>query len=128
MELVNAIYLYPDLKDNLARSAIETVVQILSPFAPHMCEEIWREMGHTKLMHETPWPSYDVEKMAAQELQIVIQVNGKLKDRITVVASADEGQIKSEAWGTLEKKGIKIAPDRVIYVPRKLVNFVCKNN
>jgi leucyl-tRNA synthetase len=124
MELTNAIYLYPNVGDAASRSAVETVVQLLSPFAPHMTEELWRLLGHEESLSERAWPVVDAAKLAQGRIEIVVQVNGKVKDRVSIVSSADEASVKADALAALEKKGIALAPKRVIYVPQKLVNFV----
>jgi leucyl-tRNA synthetase len=128
MELVNVLYLYPELGDAVSKSAVETVVQLLQPFAPHMAEELWEKMGHKELLAESPWPSVDVSKMAAKNIEIVVQVNGKLRDKITVPAQAKEPEVKELAGAALQKKGIDIGGSRVVFVPHRLVNFVTGKN
>jgi leucyl-tRNA synthetase len=124
MELVNALYLYPTLDDKIAQKAIDTVLELLFPFAPHITEELWELRGHKTPLSEAPWPAADESKMAASELEIVIQINGKVKDKIRIPSSATEDQVKTLAQKKLEEKGGPMAPKRVIYVPHKLVNFV----
>lgn len=124
MELVNAIYLYKDLGDSISKNAVEIVIQLLEPFAPHIAEELWSKWGHPTPLSLTPWPTYDENKMKVNNIQIVIQLNGKLKDKITVDAQANEDDVKSLALATLVNKGLKVQAKRVIYVPKKLVNFV----
>ncbi|MCB4756682.1 MAG: class I tRNA ligase family protein, partial [Elusimicrobia bacterium] len=128
MELVNALYLYPALGDTLSRESTRVVLELLSPFAPHMAEELWQALGHKTLLAERPWPAADEKKMAAQQIEIVIQVNGKLRDRLRVGASTSEREIKTLALQSLEKRGMKITGERVIYIPQKLLNFVEKGN
>ncbi len=124
MELVNALYLYPTLGDQVSRQAFETVLELLFPFAPHTTEELWEALGHKTPLTQSPWPKFDPSKLAANELEIVIQINGKVKDRIKIPAAAAEEQVKSIAQAKLAEKGVAISPKRVIYVPHKLVNFV----
>lgn len=124
MELVNSIYLYADLGDALSRKAVETVIHLLSPFAPHLSEEIWQSLGNSELLVNHPWPRVDASKLTASHVEIVVQVNGKLRDKLSVSASLGEEEVKSQALASLEKRGVKLAPKRVIYVPNKLVNFV----
>lgn len=128
MELVNHIYLYADLGDEPSRFAVETVVQLLEPFAPHLCEELWSSLGHTTPLLETKWPKADPSFLVSEAVQIVVQVNGKVRDRISVPANAAEDDVKSVALESLSKRGIKITPERVIYVNHKLVNFVESKN
>lgn len=133
MELVNEIY-GSEVKDRedevskgLMKEAIETIVILLSPFVPHFAEELWRTLGNQASILKRPWPEHDPVAVQEDEVLIVVQVNGKLRDRITVPASYGEEEIKSWALRSeriqrlVEGKSIK----RVILVPRKLVNIVC---
>jgi len=124
MELVNSIYLYPDLGDAVSKEAVETVVLLLEPYAPHLAEEIWARLGHKTMLSVTPWPMADKRKLALKEIEIIIQVNGKLRHRINVPASAKEEEVRALALAAMEKRGQKITPKRVIFVPNKLVNLV----
>lgn len=124
MELVNSLYVYPTLNDDVAKKTIETVLELLNPFAPHMTEELWEALGHKNQLSSSPWPKADENKMAATEFEIVIQVNGKLKDKIRIPSAAPEEQVKTLAMQKLSEKGVTISTKRVIYVPHKLVNFV----
>jgi leucyl-tRNA synthetase len=133
MELVNEVYI-SDVKDNtdeisrsVMREATETVVLLLSPFVPHFSEELWKALGHQEPVIRTPWPDYDREAIVEEEILIVIQVNGKLRDRMTLPASYGEEEVK--AWALKSERIQKLLEGkqirRVILVPRKLVNIVC---
>jgi leucyl-tRNA synthetase len=133
MELVNEIYI-SDVKDNadeisrsVMREATETVILLLSPFVPHFSEELWKTLGHQESIIRTPWPDYDREATVEEEILIVIQVNGKLRDRMTLPASYGEEEVK--AWALKSERIQKLLEGkqirRVILVPRKLVNIVC---
>jgi len=124
MELTNTLYLYSGLGDKQSKETLEVVLQLLSPFAPHMTEELWHRLGHKDLISMAPWPTADPSKMSVSELEIVIQVNGKLREKVKIGAGTAEKDVKSKAMAALEKRGLKINPKRVIYVPNKLVNFV----
>jgi len=134
MELVNEIYVsaVKDREDDTSlrvmREAIETVVMLLSPFVPHFAEELWEVLGNKESILNQPWPEYDREAVVEDEILIVIQVNGKLRDRMMVPASFGEKEIKEWALNSerIQKllEGKKIV--RVIIVPQKLVNIVCK--
>ena len=76
------------------REAVETVVVLLSPFVPHICEELWEVLGHADSVAKVSWPRYDGEAIKDEEVLMVIQVNGKLRSRITVGAHASEEEIK----------------------------------
>jgi len=133
MELVNEIYV-SEVKDRtdeistrVTREAIETTVLLLSPFVPHFGEELWKALGNRDSMMKNAWPDFDREAVLEEEILIVVQVNGKLRDRVTVPASYGEEEVKTWALKSeriqklIEGKKIK----RVILVPRKLVNIVC---
>ena len=79
------------------KSAIEKFVLILAPFAPHIAEELWERLGHNNSLAYEPWPVYDKELAKEKEIELAVQINGKIKDRIVVSADADEEQIKSKA-------------------------------
>jgi leucyl-tRNA synthetase len=133
MELVNEIYVSEiknqtdEISRRVIREAIETVVVLLSPFVPHFAEELWEALGNRESVIKTRWPDYDQEAVLEEEILIVIQVNGKLRDRMTIPASYGEEEVKVWALKSerirrlLEGKKIK----RVILVPKKLVNIVC---
>jgi leucyl-tRNA synthetase len=133
MELVNEIYVseVKDQEDEISmrvtREAIETIALLLSPFAPHFAEEIWEALGFTDSIIKKSWPDYDPEAVKEEEILIVIQVNGKLRDRITIPASYGEEEVKG--WALKSEKIQKLTEGkeikRVILVPRKLVNIVC---
>jgi len=76
------------------KSVIEQLVLILAPFAPHIAEELWQKLGHPDTLACEPWPDYDEEIIKEKEIELAVQVNGKIKDRIVVSADADEEQIK----------------------------------
>jgi leucyl-tRNA synthetase len=133
MELVNQLYQVEEKRKGtdpyttgVMREAVETVVVLLSPFVPHVCEELWEVLGHAESVAKVSWPRYDGEAIKDEEILMVIQVNGKLRSRITVAAHASEEEVK-EAVLTHQRiqeilQGQKVR--KVILVPRKLVNLV----
>ena len=133
MELVNFLYsMEPQRKDPspqtaaMMREAVETVVVLLSPFVPHVCEELWEALGHRESVSQVSWPKYDEEAIRDEEVLMVIQVNGKLRSRITVGAHASEEEIRAAVMGQeriqeiLQGQKIK----KIVLVPKKLVNLV----
>jgi len=105
---------------------IEKFVLILSPFAPHIAEELWVKLGHTDSLAYEPWPEYDQELIKEKEIELAVQVNGKIKSRIVVPADADEEQIKQKALAC-EKVIAAMAgkePKKIIVVKSRLVNIV----
>ena len=131
MELVNAAYQHEAKRDDPGsasafREAVEAIILLLSPFAPHIASELWEATGKETSILRTPWPLYDPALIKAEEMTVVVQVNGRLRDRVTAPADASEEDIKAKALG-LEKVAQFTGgrtPRKVIYVPGKLVNIV----
>jgi len=129
MELVNAIQ-NSELRtpNSELRKAIETVVLLLSPFAPHICEELWEILSNRPSIGQGSWPTYDPKAIIEEEILIVIQVDGRLRSRMTIPVKLAGEKIKEKALIDERVKkfisGKKIK--RVIIVPKKLVNIVTK--
>ncbi|GAB6933208.1 leucine--tRNA ligase [Calditerricola satsumensis] len=127
MELVNAISAYPDGADRgTLAEAIEKTIVLLSPFAPHIAEELWHRIGHADSVHAQPWPKWDEAALVADEVEIVVQVNGKVRDRVVVPANASREEIEAAVLAQ-EKVKAHLAGKtvkKVIVVPGKLVNLV----
>lgn len=124
MEFVN--YLYGEGVEKISKSTIETLVILMSPFAPHAAEELWSELGHKDSALKVPWPAFDPTKIASDTVTIIIQVNGKMRDKLDMPVDASQEQIELKAL-SLEKviaslEGRK--PKKIIHVPKKLVNIV----
>jgi leucyl-tRNA synthetase len=122
MEFVNAF----TGQEVRPRSAMETFTLLLAPLAPHLGEELWQVLGHTDTLAYHPWPTFDPALLRDEEVEIPVQVNGKVRSRLVVPADADKAAIERAARADeriaalLEGKAIK----KVIAVPGKLVNFV----
>jgi len=127
MELVNAISAYPEGADRgTLAEAIEKTIVLLAPFAPHIAEELWHRIGHADSVHAQPWPTWDEAALAADEVEIVVQVNGKVRDRVVVPANASREEIEAAVLAQ-EKVKAHLAGKtvkKVIVVPGKLVNLV----
>ena len=99
---------------------------LLAPTAPHLAEELWTRTEHPYSIHNQPWPEYDEELAKEEEITLVIQINGKLRDKVLVPASISEVEAKELALGRERVKayidGKKLT--RVIYVPKRVVNIV----
>jgi leucyl-tRNA synthetase len=112
--------------DFLWREAISYLLLLLAPSAPHLAEELWTMTGHPYSIHNQAWPRYDEELAKEEEITLVIQVNGKLRDKVLVPASINEVEAKELALGRERVKayidGKKLS--NVIYVPRRVVNIV----
>ena len=130
MELVNEMHTIADRKDPTARQVVrhsaETVALLLSPIVPHVCEELWAGLGHSGSILRHPWPVFSPEAAAEQERLVVVQVNGKLRDRFTAPADADVKTLEAKALACEQaQKFVSGKPVRkVIVVPGKLVNIV----
>lgn len=128
MELVNDLYKLPpqEQRSKTAVQAIEAIVILLSPFVPHICEEMWEMLGHKESIFKASWPTYDEQCLKEEEFTYVIQVNGKVRSKIVVPASATEEQIKESALADPKtREWIKDgAVRKVLFVPKKLVSIV----
>ena len=130
MEMVNTIQAFEPKNDPrsaaVLKEALESLVLLLAPFVPHIASELWEELGHREPVEEANWPAFDPAAAADEELVVVVQVNGKLRSKVTVPASAGEAEIKEAALGDerikpfLEGNQVR----KVICVPGKLVNIV----
>jgi leucyl-tRNA synthetase len=129
MELVNGVYHYTSEGApgcEVLTEAVCTSIQLLAPFAPFMTEELWEVIGRVGSVHEQPWPEYDEELARPEEVTLVVQVNGKVRDRITVPADIAEDEMKAVALAAentrrhIEGRDIR----KVVVVPGKLVNIV----
>lgn len=134
MELVNAMYLYRDKTANregnplVWKEAVTGLILILAPFAPHITEELWHVAGYEGSVHLRSWPDYDPEALKQDTVTIVVQANGKIKDRLDVPAGLDSEKLKEIVLSN-EKLGKWIGGKqvvKVISVPDKLVNIVIK--
>ncbi len=108
------------------KSVVEKFVLILAPFAPHIAEELWQRLGHTDTLAYEPWPQYDEQLIKEKEIELAVQINGKLRDRIIVAADADEDQIKQRALGSQKVIAAMAGkePKKVIVIKSRLVNIV----
>ncbi len=130
MELVNAIYPFESKTSqsvSVLREAIEMSVVLLSPFVPHIAEELWQALGCRESVLLAEWSEYDSAATVEEEVLIVIQVNGKLRDRMSVPVSMEDEDLKKNA---LSRSRIQTFTQgkqvrKVIVVPKKLINIVC---
>ena len=134
MELVNALYDYrrdtaPERQNlSLVQETLQSLVLLLAPFAPHLAEEAWHKLGFQGSVHLQPWPEYDPAALAVAEVEVVIQINGRVRGRMTVPAGSSEEELFKAAREQpriselLEDKRVV----RQIIVPDKLVNIVVR--
>ena len=130
MELVNAMYKYKQGEVNvpLYNDAIEKLILILNPFVPHITEEMWSDLGHQQRVYQQNWPKYDAKSLELEEVEIIIQINGKLKDKMVFEKNMAKDVIEEAARGS-EKVQEAIGEKNIvktIVVPNKLINFVVK--
>jgi len=113
-------------QDSLPKETIEKFVLILSPFAPHIAEELWARLGHQNTLVFEPWPKFDERLVQEEEIELAIQVNGRIKDKIVISAQASEETIKEKALANEKvKKAIGSGqPKKVIVIKSRLVNIV----
>jgi leucyl-tRNA synthetase len=106
--------------------AVETLVRLLAPFSPHIAEELWARLGGAYSVHEQAWPSYDPALAADETVTLVIQVNGKVRDRVTVLAGISDQEARSRAHQSRQVRRHLNGrePDAIIVVPGRLVNIV----
>jgi leucyl-tRNA synthetase len=132
MELVNEVHAQEPLSDGVRPVVIKDVLELmtlmLAPMAPHLCEEMWQMLGHADGLASAGWPAYRAELAAETQIEVVVQVNGKLRGKILVDAGADEettGSLAASEPRVAEFLAGKTIVKRVV-VPGKLVNFVVR--
>ena len=133
MELVNGLYQYREIPETdrdpaVMREAVESLLVLLAPFAPHITEELWAATGHRESIHKQPWPVYDERAIQEDEITVVVQINGRVRERVLLPAGVDAAEMQERVLAQprvqqlLEgKKVVKVIP-----VPGKLVNIVVK--
>ena len=132
MELINLLYDYkekPEAKTAILREAVEALVKLLGPFTPHIAAEMWSRFGNGELL-DAGWPKHDPALMKADVVEIAIQVNGKVRTRVSVPAGLEEAAIR-ELPKTNEKIGKFVAPEsilKVVWVKDKLANYIVKGS
>ena len=132
MELVNAMYQYKDGHDavqgDLAEELVQKLLLLLAPFTPHITEELWHECGYEGSVHQQAWPMYEEKALAVDEVEIAVQVNGKVRDKLTVAVNMDKAALEEQAkvlprvQEFIDGKNVV----KVIVVPNKIVNIVVK--
>ena len=128
MELVNAMYQYKGDNKAVMGEAINALVIMLAPFVPHITEELWEMIGNEGSVHSAMWPAFDEAATVQDEKEIVIQINGKVKEKIVVPMSADDAEIEKTALANEKIVELTSGKDivKVIVVKGKLVNIVVK--
>jgi leucyl-tRNA synthetase len=131
MEMVNEMYRYKqnaEMNLPLFSKAIETLLIVLNPFTPHITEEMWSQLGHEDRLYNASWPKYDESALVKDEIEVIVQINGKLKDKLLLPNNSSK-EVTEEAAMRLEK--VKEAVEgktivKVIVVPNRIINLVVK--
>jgi leucyl-tRNA synthetase len=138
MELTNAIYAFDqaveknadvsELDTTVAREAFESLILMLAPFAPHVSEELWENFGHSESLSRAQWPEFSAELAREEEIEVAVQVNGKLRSRIFASAGASEEELREAALSDEKIKAATAGGNiaKVIVIPGKVVNVVVK--
>jgi len=130
MELVNELYKYKegDINDALYSTVIKTMIVLLAPFVPHITEELWQELGYEGYVYDQKWPTWNEEELKKDEIEIVVQINGKNKEKINIPGDATREDMLQIAEENEKIKGLTEGKNvvKVIAVPGRLINIVVK--
>ena len=131
MELVNAVYGIKDanaVSGGLMKEVVSALLRLLAPFAPHMTEELWAQLGEEGSIHKCTWPTFDESALVQDEVEIVLQINGKVRDKVLLPATATKDEMETLALANPRVQGFIGDKQvvKVICVPKKLVNIVVK--
>jgi leucyl-tRNA synthetase len=129
MELANAMQSHlqnAGERDADWNSAVRVLVKLLNPLAPHVCEEMWERLGEQGMLADSAWPEYDAEAAAVPEVTLVVQVAGRVRDRVTILVGTTEAEALRVA---IASERVRAAldgrePAKVVYVPDRLINLV----
>jgi leucyl-tRNA synthetase len=136
MELTNEIHAFDQAVDKngalsyldveVAREAFEALIRMLAPFVPHISEELWESFGHAESLSRARWPEFSNELAREEEIEVAVQVNGKLRSRIFASSDAGDEQLREAALADEKVKAATAGRDivKVIVIPKKLVNVV----
>src|SRR6185503_10152160 len=129
MELANAMQDYLQgggQRDASWDDAVRTLVKLLNPVGPHISEEMWERLGEKTLLADASWPEYDAAAAAEPEITIVVQVNGRVRDRLMLPAGTGEDKVRELALASEKVRSALDGgtPAKVVYVPDRLINFV----
>jgi leucyl-tRNA synthetase len=129
MELLNLVRSPGEVHPAVLREAVESILILIAPIVPHFCEELWSLLGHEESIFRASWPEVEPAALRVEEVTIAVQVNGKVRSRLTVPVDGEEEAIKQAALADekvrkyLEGKEVV----KVIVIPGRLVNIVVKS-
>jgi leucyl-tRNA synthetase len=130
MEFVNELYkikvaLPPSNQNEAWRQAVTTLAQLLAPYAPHMSEELWHELGNDNSVHTSSWPTWDEAALRQDTMTIVVQVNGKVRAKLEMPVDATQSDVETAALADANvAQYVRGEPKKIIYVAGKIVNVV----
>jgi leucyl-tRNA synthetase len=133
MELSNSLYRAVEEKTASrlrCEETYDTLLQLLHPMAPHITEELWERRGYTESLLETSWPEHDEKKLRRERIHLVVQVDGKLRDRVEVDAAADEKEVRAAVLASPKVKEHLAGRDvaKAVLVPGRLINLVTRKS
>lgn len=130
MEMVNEMYRYKEgeVNEALYGAAVKNLIIMLAPFVPHVTEEMWDHLGYEGSVHEQDWPTYDESALVKDTVEIVVQINGKIKEKINIPGDLSREEMEKIAMEDDKVKGLTEGKNvvKVIAVPNKLLNIVVK--
>jgi len=126
MEHTNHLLSLIKEQNGIDKEMMETLAVLLSPFAPHIAEEMWARLGHHQSVFAQTWPAYDESKLVSDSINIAVQMNGKLRGSVTISADADKEAALNAAKALISDKLVGFDVVKEIYVPGKIINFVVK--
>lgn len=134
MELVNSIYAYrqnvtlKQQNNNILFEALQSMVLLLAPFAPHLAEEAWHQLGWSGSVHQQPWPKFCPDKLIVDQVEVVVQINGRVRSRVTVPTACSETELLEIAKSSDRIKELLANKQivREIAIPGRLVNIVVR--
>ncbi|MDO4485784.1 MAG: leucine--tRNA ligase [Bacillota bacterium] len=130
MEMVNEMYRYKEGEVNagLYAAAVKNLIIMLAPFVPHVTEEMWEHLGYGGSVHDQQWPEYDESALVKDTVEIVVQINGKIKEKINIAGDLSREEMEKTAMENDKVKGLIDGKNvvKVIAVPGKLINIVVK--
>lgn len=126
MEYTNKISDLGKKEGGVDRQTLETLVVLLAPFAPHIAEELWKELGHAESVFDAGWPEVDESKLVQDTVEIALQVSGKFRDTMVISVDADKDSVLAQAKEVLASRLEGKTIVKEIYVPGKIVNIIAK--
>ena len=130
MEMVNEMYRYKEGQVNpgLYGEAVKSLIVMMAPFTPHVAEEMWEHLGYDGSVHDQPWPSYDEKALVKDTVEIVVQINGKIKEKLEIAGDLSKEDMEKVVMENEKVKELTEGKNvvKVIAVPNKLINIVIK--